>query len=73
MLVCCAASVLGRICPVPGGLGVVEATYISGLTFAGVPQDLAAGATLLFRACTTYVPALWCGLAFARFRENVAN
>jgi uncharacterized membrane protein YbhN (UPF0104 family) len=72
MLVCCAASVLGRICPVPGGLGVVEATYISGLTFAGVPQDLAAGATLLFRACTTYVPALWCGFAFARFREDVA-
>jgi uncharacterized membrane protein YbhN (UPF0104 family) len=72
MLVCCTASVLGRITPVPGGMGVVEATYISGLTLAGVPQDLAAGATLLFRACTTYVPALWGWLAFARLSEDDA-
>jgi uncharacterized membrane protein YbhN (UPF0104 family) len=72
MLVCCVASVLGRITPVPGGMGVVEATYISGLTLAGVPQDLAAGATLLFRACTTYVPALWGWLAFARLSEDDA-
>ena len=70
MLVCCTASVLGSITPVPGGLGVVEATYISGLTLAGVPQEIAAGATLLFRACTTYVPALWGWLAFARLRED---
>jgi uncharacterized membrane protein YbhN (UPF0104 family) len=70
MLVCCTASILGKISPVPGGMGVVEATYISGLTLAGVPQDLAAGATLLFRACTTYMPALWNGPAFARLRED---
>jgi uncharacterized membrane protein YbhN (UPF0104 family) len=70
VLVSCTASVLRGICPVPGGMGVVEATYISGLTFAGVPQDLAAGATLLFRACTTYVPALWWSVAFARLRED---
>jgi uncharacterized membrane protein YbhN (UPF0104 family) len=69
MLVCCTASVIGKITPVPGGMGVVEATYISGLTLAGVPQDLAVGATLLFRACTTYVPALWWWLAFVRLRE----
>jgi uncharacterized membrane protein YbhN (UPF0104 family) len=53
-------------------MGVVEATYISGLTLAGVPQDLAAAATLLFRACTTYVPALWGWLAFARLSEDDA-
>jgi uncharacterized membrane protein YbhN (UPF0104 family) len=70
VLVCCAGSVLGGIAPVPGGMGIVEATYISGLTFAGVPQDLAAGATLLFRACTTYVPALWGWPALARLREG---
>lgn len=73
MFVCCTASVLGNITPVPGGLGVMEATYISGLTLAGVPQDLAAGATLLFRSCTTYLPALWGWLAFARMREDDPN
>lgn len=70
ILVCCAASVLGGITPVPGGMGVVEATYISGLTAVGVPQDLAAGATLFFRACTTYVPALWGWPALAWLREE---
>ncbi len=70
MLVSCTASVLRGICPVPGGMGVAEATYISGLTLAGVPQDLAAGATLLFRACTTYVPALWCWAPFLRLSEE---
>jgi uncharacterized membrane protein YbhN (UPF0104 family) len=73
MVVCCAASVLGGITPVPGGVGLVEATYISGLTLAGVPQDLAAAATLLFRACTTYVPALWGGAAFAYLRAGDAS
>lgn len=68
MLVCCTASVVGGITPVPGGMGVMEATYISGLTLAGAPQDLAAGATLLFRACTTYVPALWGWAALAQLR-----
>jgi uncharacterized membrane protein YbhN (UPF0104 family) len=72
VLVCCAASVLGGIAPVPGGMGIVEATYISGLTLAGVPQDLAAGATLLFRACTAYIPALWGWPALARLREDDA-
>jgi uncharacterized membrane protein YbhN (UPF0104 family) len=70
MFVCCAASVLGAITPVPGGMGVVEATYISGLTLVGVPQDLAAVATLLFRACTAYIPALWGWPAFAHLREG---
>lgn len=70
MLVCCAGSVLGGITPVPGGLGVVEATYISGLTLAGVPQDLAAVATLLFRTCSTYVPALWGWPALVWLRQE---
>lgn len=70
VLVCCAVSVLGGITPVPGGMGVVEATYISGLTFAGVPQDLAAVATLLFRSCTAYLPALWGWPALVRLREG---
>jgi undecaprenyl-diphosphatase len=70
MFVCCAGSVLGAITPVPGGMGVVEATYIAGLTLVGVPQDLAAVATLLYRSCTTYIPALWGWPAYAHLREG---
>ncbi len=30
-------------------MGVIEATYIPGLTLLGVPEDIASGATLLYR------------------------
>jgi len=51
--------VVGGLAPLPGGIPVVEASYISGLTLFGVPQDQAVVTTLLFRACTSYLPALW--------------
>jgi uncharacterized membrane protein YbhN (UPF0104 family) len=37
----------------------MEASYISGLTLLGVDQELAIAATVIFRACTTYLPPLW--------------
>ncbi len=37
----------------------MEATYIAGLTLLGVPEDIAIGATLLYRLCTTYLPPIW--------------
>jgi uncharacterized membrane protein YbhN (UPF0104 family) len=40
-------------------MGVMEASYISGLGLLGVHQDEAIAATLLYRACTTYLPPLW--------------
>ena len=67
LLVVCFGSVVGGLVPMPGGIPVTEACYISGLTLFGVPQDFAVVTTLLFRSCTTYLPALWgyaawCGL-----------
>jgi uncharacterized membrane protein YbhN (UPF0104 family) len=59
ILVTCFTSVVGALAPVPGGIPVMEASYISGLTLIGVPQDQAVVTTLLFRACTAYLPALW--------------
>ncbi len=38
--------------PVPGGMGVMEASYISGLSLLGVHQDQAI-------AATPYLPPLW--------------
>ena len=55
----CFGTVVGGLAPLPGGIPVVEASYISGLTLFGVPQDQAVVTTLLFRACTSYLPALW--------------
>jgi hypothetical protein len=59
--------------PVPGGLGVVEAGLIAGLTSAGIPQDQAVAAVLIQRFFTSYLPPVWgwATLAWMRRREYV--
>jgi uncharacterized membrane protein YbhN (UPF0104 family) len=69
ILVVCFTSLLGSLAPIPGGIPVVEAGCISGLTLFGVPQDLAVTATLIFRACTAYLPPLWGYAAFTTLRR----
>jgi uncharacterized membrane protein YbhN (UPF0104 family) len=59
IIVCTFSSLLGGIAPVPGGMGVMEASYISLLTLLGIPEDLAVATTLLYRLCTTYLPPIW--------------
>jgi len=67
------ASILGGAVPVPGGLGVVEAGLIAGLTSAGIPQDQAVAAVLIQRFFTSYLPPVWgwATLAWMRRREYV--
>jgi uncharacterized protein (TIRG00374 family) len=59
IIVCTLTSLLGGIAPVPGGMGVMEASYISLLTLLGISEELAIAATLLYRLCTTYLPPIW--------------
>ena len=58
---------------VPGGLRVVEAGPIAGLTAAGIPQDQAVAAVLIQRLFTSYLPPVWgwATLAWMRRREYV--
>jgi len=67
------AAIIGGAVPVPGGLGVVEAGLIAGLTSAGVPQDQAAAAVLIQRSFAAYLPPVWgwVTLAWMRRREYV--
>jgi len=53
------ASLLGGIAPVPGGMGVIEAGLIAGLTAAGVPDTIAVAATITQRMFTCYLPPIW--------------
>ena len=59
VMICTFTALLGGMAPVPGGMGVMEACYISGLTLAGVPEDQAVAAVFLYRICTTYLPPVW--------------
>jgi uncharacterized protein (TIRG00374 family) len=67
------ASIIGGAVPVPGGVGVVEAGLIAGLTSAGIPQDQAVAAVFIQRLFTAYLPPVWgwATLAWMRRREYV--
>ncbi|MGD0557404.1 MAG: YbhN family protein [Streptosporangiaceae bacterium] len=53
------AAVVGAIAPSPGGMGVVEAGMILGLTAAGVPEATATAAVFIQRLFSSYLPPIW--------------
>lgn len=53
------ASLIGGIAPVPGGMGVIEAGLIGGLTAAGVDEATAIATTFTARMFTAYLPPIW--------------
>jgi glycosyltransferase 2 family protein len=53
------AGIIGGISPTPGGLGVVEAGMILGLTAAGVSEADATAAVFIQRLFTSYLPPIW--------------
>jgi glycosyltransferase 2 family protein len=65
------ASIIGGISPSPGGMGVVEAGMILGLTAAGVSEADATAAVFIQRLFTSYLPPIWgwLTLVWARKRE----
>jgi uncharacterized membrane protein YbhN (UPF0104 family) len=69
----CVASIIGGAAPVPGGLGVVEAGLIAGLTAAGLSSDQAIAATFTHRLFTSYLPPItgWFALEWLRKHEYI--
>jgi uncharacterized membrane protein YbhN (UPF0104 family) len=67
------ASMIGGVSPVPGGMGVVEAGLILGLTAAGVSESDATAAVFIQRLFTSYLPPIWGWgtLVWMRRREYV--
>ncbi|HXA33339.1 MAG TPA: lysylphosphatidylglycerol synthase domain-containing protein, partial [Acidimicrobiales bacterium] len=53
------ASMIGGVSPVPGGMGVVEAGLILGLTAAGISESDATAAVFIQRLFTSYLPPIW--------------
>ncbi len=54
-----AVSLLSGLIPIPGGIGVTEGGLIFGLTAAGIPQETAFAAVILYRLGTFYLPPIW--------------
>ena len=65
------AGIIGGISPSPGGMGVVEAGMILGLTAAGVAEADATAAVFIQRLFTSYLPPIWgwATLVWMRKRE----
>ncbi len=53
------ASVIASVMPVPGGIGVAEASLAAGMMAFGVPQNEAYAAALTHRLATFYLPPIW--------------
>jgi uncharacterized membrane protein YbhN (UPF0104 family) len=53
------AAMIGGVSPTPGGMGVVEAGLILGLTAAGVAEADATAAVFIQRLFTSYLPPIW--------------
>jgi uncharacterized protein (TIRG00374 family) len=58
LFVAAGANLLVGIVPVPGGVGVAEATITAMLVALGVDQSTAFAATMVFRIITFYLPAV---------------
>jgi uncharacterized membrane protein YbhN (UPF0104 family) len=71
LIVLTLGSMLGGVSPVPGGMGVVEAGMIIGLTAVGVPQNVAVSAVFVQRLFTAYLPPLfgWFALIWLRRQD----
>ncbi len=54
-----AVTLFAGLMPIPGGVGVAEAGLTLGLTWAGVPEELALASALAYRFATFYLPPLW--------------
>ena len=65
------AAMIGGIAPVAGGIGVVEAGMILGLTAAGVSEGDATAAVFIQRLFSSYLPPIWgwATLVWMRKRE----
>jgi uncharacterized membrane protein YbhN (UPF0104 family) len=61
---------LAGIIPIPGGVGVVEGGLAFGLVNAGMTEEAALAAVLLYRISVFYLPPVWGYPAFRWLQNN---
>jgi uncharacterized membrane protein YbhN (UPF0104 family) len=64
------AAFIGGISPTPGGMGVVEAGLILGLTAAGISEADATAAVFIQRLFTSYLPPIWGWMTLVWMRKR---
>jgi uncharacterized membrane protein YbhN (UPF0104 family) len=61
---------LSNVIPVPGNIGVLDASVVGMFVLYGVPATLATAATVVYHAIALWVPALWGTVAFLILRRS---
>ncbi len=55
---------LSNFLPIPGGVGVLDGSFVGMFALYGVPATAAASATIVYHAISLWVPATWGTVAF---------
>jgi putative heme transporter len=61
---------LSNFIPIPGNLGVLDASFVGLLVVYGVNATDATAATLVYHAIALWIPAMWGSLAFLLLRRT---
>lgn len=61
---------LAGVMPIPGGIGVTEGGLVFGLVSAGLPDEVAFAAMVLYRLATFYLPPVWGFFAMRWLQRN---
>ena len=70
LLINIGVALLAGLLPIPGGIGVSEAGLTFGLVSAGMPEEAAFGAVILYRLATFYLPPIWGFFAMRWLQRN---
>jgi uncharacterized membrane protein YbhN (UPF0104 family) len=70
LLINISVGLLAGLLPIPGGIGVVEGGLTIGLVQAGVPEEAAFAAVLVYRLATFYFPPIWGFFALRWLERN---
>jgi uncharacterized membrane protein YbhN (UPF0104 family) len=61
---------LSNLIPIPGGLGILDGSFVAMFVLYGVGATAATSATLVYHAISLWVPAMWGTLAFILLRRS---
>jgi uncharacterized protein (TIRG00374 family) len=61
---------LSNLIPVPGGIGILDGSFVGMFVLYGVNATQATAATLVYHAISLWVPAMWGTVAFLLLRRS---
>lgn len=61
---------LSNVIPVPGGLGVLDGSFVGMFALYGVKATLSTAATVVYHGISLWIPAMWGTAAFVILRRN---